>query len=340
MLLPVGNVLHKELSTSFVNFSEFIRELRQSRFSGYVRLNFWQYEGIMILEYGKIVQAYSSEKEQFITGTEALFRIISKSRDKEGVLDIHKLSDEVALVLASALGAEMQKMYELPNGNTMEKLMDNLEEISFTGYLDVQFGGKAGFGTLYFLEGMAVESVLMSPLGIMECGEEAHRKILNYSTQNKLSVKSFCNDQFIQICEDGLFVYPDADNPQLKFWSNFIQFISDKIEKLTKKENFIENWMVVCKQNRESLEILDPELDNVSFKNGKLQINGVFSESKFEDELLLTIKAVIADLPWSTRFRLKPAKLLKEFCEIHPINYELFALSRVETIFERISAKK
>ena len=142
MLLPIGNVLHKELSTSFVNFSEFIRDLRQSRFSGYIRLNFWQ----------------------FITGTVALLRIIDKSRDKEGALDIHKLSDEVALVLASALGAEMQKMYELPNGNTMEKLLDTLEEKSFTGYLDMQFGGKAGFGTVYFLEGLAVESVLMSPL--------------------------------------------------------------------------------------------------------------------------------------------------------------------------------
>lgn len=62
MILPKGEVAYENLRTAFVDLNSFLQTLKEDNFTGYLQISFWDYEGILFLEAGEIVNA-SEEKQ-------------------------------------------------------------------------------------------------------------------------------------------------------------------------------------------------------------------------------------------------------------------------------------
>lgn len=114
MLLPIGIEKHKNLSTSFTRFDHLLQDLGDNRFSGYIKLNFWGYEGVLVLDTGRMVEAYSTEQGVDLTGEEAVLRILRKAADPEGSIEVHELSNEVAISLGYAFQSRLCRKMTAP----------------------------------------------------------------------------------------------------------------------------------------------------------------------------------------------------------------------------------
>ena len=66
MILPKGEAVYENLRTSFVDLNSFLLSLKEDDFTGYVQLSFWDYEGILFLEAGEIVNA--TEEARYTKG--------------------------------------------------------------------------------------------------------------------------------------------------------------------------------------------------------------------------------------------------------------------------------
>ena len=60
-LLPAGKSLHGMLATHYTRLKALIRDLEESRFSGYLKVEFWEYEGYLIFDTGIVVLGQGNE---------------------------------------------------------------------------------------------------------------------------------------------------------------------------------------------------------------------------------------------------------------------------------------
>jgi hypothetical protein len=62
MILPKGPAVHENLRTVFIDLNSFLQTLKEDNFTGYVQVSFWDYEGILFLEAGEIVNAFEESE--------------------------------------------------------------------------------------------------------------------------------------------------------------------------------------------------------------------------------------------------------------------------------------
>ncbi|MEJ2413298.1 MAG: hypothetical protein P8Y34_09965 [Anaerolineales bacterium] len=57
MIFPKREPVYQNLNTSFTNFGELLVDLNENSFTGVVQVSFWEYEGVMLLDNGNIINA-------------------------------------------------------------------------------------------------------------------------------------------------------------------------------------------------------------------------------------------------------------------------------------------
>ncbi|GAB4369421.1 MAG: hypothetical protein Kow0042_11140 [Calditrichia bacterium] len=313
MLIPPGQILHKDLSTSFTNFEKLLLELRENRFNGYVRVSFWGYEGIFLLDVGKIIQAYSSERDNFLLGQNALLRIMKKASEKDGTIDVHALPNEVTITLASVLGATLYLSEDNVVKDGLQKITQELEAEGIIGYIDLQFGGKKGFSTIYLMEGIPVETVIMSTSGRIVSGEHVYQKILEYSQLIKSSVKVYRNQKIEHIHEEDVLVMPDQKNPTLEFWSALMRVLTEQIRKVLKKEDFVDIWQSAKVDFSGNYPCLHPISGGLKWEGDHFRVHNVIPVSELNDGLVLSLNAAVNRISPRKRHKIKIGKIMEIF---------------------------
>ena len=57
MIFPKRDSVYQNLNTSFTNFGELLVDLKENSFTGVVQVSYWEYEGILLLDSGNIINA-------------------------------------------------------------------------------------------------------------------------------------------------------------------------------------------------------------------------------------------------------------------------------------------
>lgn len=312
MLLPPGQILHKDLRTSYTDFEKLLLELRENRFNGYLRLSFWGYEGIFILDVGRIIQAYSTEKENFLLGESAIVRIMEKASEKEGSIDVHALSNEVAITLASVLGSTLYQTQENVSHEELQKIIDELDAKSLTGYLDIQLGSKKGLGTIYFLEGLPIESVIMSTTGRIVSGEIVFSKLIEFSKLIQSTIRIFWNNQVEHIQETKVMLIPDLNTPALEYWNVLLNTLRQEINRVLKKTDFLEMWQIVKNEYSANFPFLDPIGGYIEWKNNRFVVHNLILISDFYHGMVQSLTHTIQQIPSRRRGKIKVGKIIQE----------------------------
>jgi hypothetical protein len=226
MLLPGGKILHKDLSTYYAMSQKLINDLQDMRFSGYMRVSFWEYEGSMIFDTGKIIQIFVQDRNHFIVGRDALQSILRHLGEKEGLIDVYFLESEILTVLSSLNSRKMIREIHNINKEGMEELAIEVKKNEELGYIEIEFGKNQGGGTIYFSQGLMIATVLQ--------GEDG--RIITEMKPGQIYKKIFSlvdtNDNHIKIFNcDPITAYEESVDIQK--WVNFynLKNLLDKLHK-------------------------------------------------------------------------------------------------------------
>ncbi len=297
MLLPQGTEKHKNLSTSFTKFEQLLGDLSENRFSGYMRLNFWEYEGVLVLDTGRIIEAYSSEEDVHLTGERAVLQVLSKATQDDGSIEVYELSNEIAVTLGYAIQAKLFKDESELSNYSLAQVFDMLERDGVTGYVDLQFSGNRGNGTVYYLEGSPVEAVIMSGSGKIASGEQVYLKFLEIGQIIQPHVRVFRVETPQPIVEDQAFVIPWHHQKYISFWNEFLQYLKQLVTVQLKKNKFHENFEKICLDISDHYPFLHPVHGDVYFKEGVFTVKKVIPLQTFLQGMSLVISRLLQQVP-------------------------------------------
>jgi hypothetical protein len=110
ILLPRGNPVREKVNPGKINMPDALGKLQKSGFTGYLRFEAAAGTGIIIFSSGKLISALYEEKNDHLIAYDAIARIFELSLAGLLILDIYKLSGELAM-----------SIHALLHGNTLYK---------------------------------------------------------------------------------------------------------------------------------------------------------------------------------------------------------------------------
>lgn len=110
ILLPRGNPVREKVNPGKINMPDALGKLQKSGFTGYLRFEAAAGTGVIIFSSGKLISALYEEKNDRLIAYDAIARIFELSLAGLLILDIYKLSGELAM-----------SIHALLHGNTLYK---------------------------------------------------------------------------------------------------------------------------------------------------------------------------------------------------------------------------
>lgn len=193
-LLPAGKSLHGMLATHYTRLKSLIHDLEESRFSGYLKLEFWEYEGYLIFDTGIVVQGYERDHDILNSGVKALLNIEKKFQEKDGSISTYTVDSEFVPFLFGKF--ENTIVTELANINQEDLVafIDDASESLELGFIDIVFGQNRMWASIYLMNGKVVAVATKNSEGRerFEKGKsELYEKVIQMAgtIENKVSLK-------------------------------------------------------------------------------------------------------------------------------------------------------
>ncbi len=156
MHVPKGRPVHENLSTSYVNLAALLADLQVNDFTGYVQVNFWNYEGCIFLDEGSLINAIEQTDGALKRGRDAIDSILSRAQARGGSVSFFQHPGPVVRALAGTIDGEIvyrDLASEFTNlGKLVEKLKKSTET---TWYVEVVLEKQSGAGIIFIVDGNA-----------------------------------------------------------------------------------------------------------------------------------------------------------------------------------------
>ena len=324
MLLPPGVEKHKNLSTSFTRFDQLLQDLSENRFSGYIKLSFWAYESVLVLDTGRMIEAMSHEKNVHLTGEMAILRIFAKALEPDGTIEVYDLSSEIALALGYALQSSTYRDESAFGNYSLAQVFDYLEKEAITGYVDLQFTGQKGDGTVYYLEGTPVEAVVMSKTGKMASGDAVFRRFLEIGELVQPMVKVYRVYTPRAIVEEEAFLIPWQHANYQAFWKDVLGFLQKFTADQLRSGRFYAMLKKVCSEVSDHYPFLHPETGDIRIAENHFEVKRILHHPTFLQGISIVLNKVFAQFP---------ARKFKKV-EIRPLIEEIRQLAEQHDIAE------
>lgn len=318
MLIPSGQILHKDLNTTFTRFDKLLLVLKESRFSGYIRINFWEYESLIIWDVGRILQAFVMEKGKFILGMEALKSLLPKIESEEGSIDVHSLPNEVAISIASVLGSGLLADLKNQTGDAIAELLSKLEKEEVTGYIDFDFSNKKGKGSIYLLDGIPIEAVILSATGSILSGENVLQKFLTPNNSLTADVKIYSNPQQNKFPDTEILMIPEQSRDILLFWERVIRALDVHLQEILKRDNFLKVWTQYQNKIGDKFPLLHPSKGAVIWDGESFQQKKLTLISEFNQTMLRVLEQLVWSIPLKKRKKIQIGKVMETLLNGQP----------------------
>ena len=173
MLLPQGECIWKNLSTSFVDMDELLFFLKRDDFVGYLNLEFPDRQGVVFLQEGDLVNGVEQRKKERRGGKGVVTGILEQSRrESDGWITVSKLTPQTVSVLADVLCMSVIILHKglSSDFSDLEKFVGKLRKEGFHGYIETRLsrGGQEG---LIALDGGKVKAILTSDMQLVSMRE-------------------------------------------------------------------------------------------------------------------------------------------------------------------------
>jgi len=274
MILPKGEIVHENLRTAFVDLNNFLQTLKEDNFTGYVQVSFWEYEGVLFLEAGEIVNAFEEKQGKRKGGEEAVANIILQSQQKDGRINVYKLVPEMVTIFASTSMKEATYKDLSTEFTSLDKLIDKLSKENHSGYIEIILNDKKGGGIIFFQDGEVVEAVLSDEKSAGVYGKDMLNKIID-----DVQKRGATFNVYRVALEGGSERTEIAQSLDLQtvieVMQELMRNLESSVDELTKgKGSFRDNFNQALVEKSEDYPFLDPFAAEFEYKNGKISFNG------------------------------------------------------------------
>jgi hypothetical protein len=160
ILLPRGNPVREKVNPGKINMPDALGKLQKSNFTGYLRFEAAAGTGVIIFSSGKLISALYEEKADRLIAYDAIARIFELSLAGVLLLDIYKLSTELAMSIHALLhGNTLYKGQELKLID-IKALLGKLKQDKMSGCLRIYTDEKIAL--IFYKDG--------NPLGFFHDG--------------------------------------------------------------------------------------------------------------------------------------------------------------------------
>jgi hypothetical protein len=295
MILPKGETVYENLRTSFVDLTGFLQSLKEDNFTGYVQLSFWDYEGVLLLEAGEIVNAIEEARGTSKKGEGAVENIILMSRQKDGRINVYRLPPEMVTILASISMEEAIYKDLSTEFTSLDKLIEKLSNDKHSGYIDIIFNDEKGRGVIFFLDGEIVEAVMSGERGGGIYNKEMFAKIVDDAKK----IGAVLNVYRAGMLGSGTERTGIAQTLDLQGIIEVMQEVIKKIEDMvdgltTRKGSFRDGFKRAQVEKLEDYPFLDPFVAEFEYADGEIKFGGKVPLEEFvrgiKDCIYLTLE--------------------------------------------------
>jgi len=325
MIFPRGEVLHKSLSTAFTDFSALLSTLKTGNFNGIIEIEFPDSKGIIFIDAGEVINAEAKvgPDSKRIIGKEAIQTLMTLSNQKDGVINIYRLSPERVAIVAGNLQHEILFKGLSTDFTRLDRLLIKLREEKHNGFIEVRTKEDQAMGVLFLEGGEPVEMFTTPETGPSVFGRKSIPIFVEnaikqgaifdvYKSQGKILKKEI--EEVKEIKEVKEKRVPGRGE-ELKNLSPILQEILSQTEKLVdgtsrKKGFFIKIFKESLIEKSEEFPFLDPFAGEFEYREGAIQFTGEVGIKDFAkgivECLVTTLSRLEKELP---KDKILPLKL-------------------------------
>lgn len=165
MMFPVGKPVFVDLNTSFADIAELLKDLTSRRVTGYIRISFPGYEGVLVTHDGSVVQGAEETAAGLTAGPQAVRNLVDKARERGGRLSVFELPASVIDVYAAMLAGDTIHKNLASEFTDLGKMLRRLEADRFSGAVEIALNQDRGTIALFVREGLCIERAWSQPDG-------------------------------------------------------------------------------------------------------------------------------------------------------------------------------
>lgn len=292
MLFPKGQVVYENLNTSFTQLDAMMNDLTSVQFTGYVQLTAWEYVGVLLFDTGRIVNAIEESKEQRRFGPSAAEGIALRGREKDGTLNVYRLSPEMTQLLANLFNSEV--IYkDLDNDLTsLDKLVIKMQDEKLTGYIEVKLRQSQNVGTIFMRDGQVLDSTF-SNQGITHSGSQVLNEIVHAAETEPATFAVYRADLTAVYSHSINLADSFAREGMLTFWQDVLQTLETGVDALSKPGTFLTAFKRASIDIATAYPFLDPFAAEFEYKDGKIKFSGQVTIAEFNEGLSRAVELTL-----------------------------------------------
>jgi len=272
MIFPRERVVYEHLNTSFTQLDAMLNELKADLFSGYVRLTARDYDGLVLLDGGHVLNAIEEAKSRRRVGVKALDGILAKSRERDGMISVFQLSTEMTQLLADLSSSQVLYKDLTSDLTSLDRLIASLRGRRHTGFIDVQIPGRHETATIFLREGDVLEAAL-SRQGNISDGP----KVLDELIRLAASDGAVFTVQSAQVAPQETEAQPPQGpdrQEQLSIWQDILKTVETSVDAPTKPGTFATALKRACIELADTYPFLDPFAAEFEYRDGQIRYEG------------------------------------------------------------------
>ena len=278
MIFPKRDSVYQNLNTSFTNFGELLVDLKENSFTGVVQVSYWEYEGILLLDSGNIINAIEEINGNIITGQSAVKKVTDKAKEKDGAISVYSQKGEMITMLASVAKSEIVYENLSTEFTSLDALITKLQNEDHTGYIEVTFAGSDQKGFIFLLAGRVIEA-LLAIRGEEVSGSTVLKRILEI-----ISTEGAVFSVYKAAVEDALseseMIKVSFNLPQLlEVWGAVIQGVESAADSILGKGVFLNRFKDTLIEKADEYPFLDPFAAKFQYDNGEVTFSGEFRKA-------------------------------------------------------------
>jgi len=273
MIFPRRDAIYQNLNTSFTNFGELLVDLKENNFTGVVQISYWEYEGVLLLDNGNIINAIEEFKEDIITGPTAVKKVTNKAKENDGAVSVFPQVGEMITMLASVAKSEIVYKDLSTEFTSLDALIKKLQTEDHTGYIEVTFEGNQQKGYIFLLAGSVIDS-LLSVRGEESSGPVILNRILGL-TATAPATFSVYKAAVEDALSESEMIKVSFNLPQLlEVWGAIINVVESVVDDMYDEEEFLNTFKDMLIANANEYPFLDPFAAKFQYKAGEVSFSG------------------------------------------------------------------
>jgi len=290
MIFPKQDSIYENLNTSFTNFGELLVDLKENSFTGVVQVSYWEYEGILLLDNGNIINAIEEINGKVATGQSAVKSVTEKAKEKDGAISVFSQKGEMITMLASVAKSEIVYENLSTEFTSLDALITKLQSEDHTGYIEVSFEGSDQRGYIFLLAGRVIEA-LLTVRGEEISGAAVINRVLEL-TASSGAVFSVYKSAVEEALSESEMIKVSFDLPQLlEAWGAVISSAETVADSLLGESEFLNTFKDTLISKADEYPFLDPFAAKFQYKDGGVTFTG---------EIKKNFSKAIGECLWAT----------------------------------------